>query len=67
VHTRLILLIVLGLAAWGIFHAVGAYRFNHDPRRAWVVLVCVSAFVAFWLGLLALRKYSGRGARRPPE
>ena len=49
--TRAIAFVVLGVLAWGLFHAVGAYRFNHDPRRAFVVLACVLGFLAFW-GLL---------------
>jgi len=48
--------IVAGIVAWGVFHAVGAYRFNHDPRRAAVVFGCVVAFVAFWWGMSAARR-----------
>ncbi len=46
--TRAIAFVVLGVLAWGIFHAVGAYLFNHDVRRALVVLVCVLGFLTFW-------------------
>jgi uncharacterized membrane protein HdeD (DUF308 family) len=48
---RLIALLIAAVLAWGIFHAIGAYRFNHDPRRAIMVLACVLGFLAFW-GLL---------------
>src|SRR5687767_1483246 len=48
---RLIVLLIAAVLAWGIFHAIGAYRFNHDPRRALMVLACVLGFLAFW-GLL---------------
>jgi uncharacterized membrane protein YqjE len=53
---RLMLLIVLGLVAWGAFHAWGAYRLNHNPWRAVMVLACVGAFLGFWFLLLARRK-----------
>jgi CHASE2 domain-containing sensor protein len=48
--------IVLAIIAWGIFHAVGAWQFNHDPRRAVVVLVCVATFLGFWMTMLAVRQ-----------
>jgi len=42
--------------AWGTFHAIGAWRFNHNPLRAVVVLVCVGGFLGFWMTMLAVRK-----------
>jgi len=53
---RLITWIMLGIVAWGVFHAVGAWRFNHDPRRLVVVLGCVAAFLGFWLAMLSARR-----------
>jgi drug/metabolite transporter (DMT)-like permease len=53
---RWIVLLVAALAAWGLYHAVGAYLFNNDLRRGLVVLVCMGLFLAFWLSLLLLRK-----------
>ena len=47
---------MVGVAAWGVFHAVGAYRYNHDPRRAFMVIGCVVAFLAFWWVMLTSRK-----------
>jgi CHASE2 domain-containing sensor protein len=44
---------MLGIVAWGLFHAIGAWRLNHDPRRLLVVLACVAAFLGFWLTMLA--------------
>lgn len=55
-HRGWIALIVVGLVAWGIFHAIGAYQFNHNPWRAAVVVACSAAFVAFWLAMLASRR-----------
>lgn len=52
---RLIVLIILGVLAWGVFHAVGAYRLNHDVRRPLVVLGCTLAFLGFWLVMLRSR------------
>ena len=57
---RAIAMVVTGILAWGVFHAVGAYRFNHDPRRGLVVLACVVAFLAFWGILLWNRARSLR-------
>jgi CHASE2 domain-containing sensor protein len=50
---RIILWIMVGVVAWGLFHAIGAWRLNHDPRRMLVVLGCVAAFLGFWLTMLA--------------
>jgi len=41
---------------WGIFHAIGAWRLNHNPLRAVVVLACVGAFLGFWMTMLAVRQ-----------
>jgi len=53
---RLLRAIMLGIVAWGVFHAIGAWRLNHDPRRMLVVLGCVAAFLGFWLAMLAARR-----------
>ena len=45
-----------GIVVWGVFHAIGAWRFNHNPLRAVVVLACVAAFVGFWMTMLAVRQ-----------
>ena len=52
---RLIVWIMLALVAWGVFHAVGAWRLNNDVRRLFVVLACVAAFLGFWGVLLAAK------------
>jgi predicted permease len=59
--TRLIALLIAAVLVWGAIHALGAYLFNHDLRRAAVVLACVFGFLGFW-GLLLWRR---RGARPP--
>jgi CHASE2 domain-containing sensor protein len=53
---RIIRWLVLAILAWGGFHAIGAWRFNHDPRRGLVVLGCVAAFLGFWMTMLAVRQ-----------
>ena len=53
---RIIGWVVLAILAWGIFHAVGAWRFNHNPLRPVVVLACVGAFLGFWMAMLAVRQ-----------
>ncbi|MFM7207306.1 MAG: hypothetical protein ACKO4T_11645 [Planctomycetaceae bacterium] len=50
---RTIGLIMAGIVAWGGFHAIGAWRLNHDPRRMLMVLGCVAAFLGFWAVMLA--------------
>ena len=45
-----------GLTVWGIAQAIGAYSFNHDPRRPLIVLACVGAFLGFWISLLVVFK-----------
>lgn len=55
---RAIWLIMAGVLAWGVFHAVGAYlnyAENSNPWRFVVVLGCVLAFLAFWATMLAAR------------
>lgn len=46
---------MLALLAWGVFHAVGAYRLNHNPWRGLVVLACSLVFLGSWALLLAWR------------
>jgi hypothetical protein len=48
--------IVLAIMAWGIYHAIGAYRLNHHPMRPVMVLVCVGGFLGWWLLLLKFRR-----------
>lgn len=52
-RARIIRWVVAGIVVWGIFHAIGAWRLNHDPRRMLVVLGCVAAFLGFWAVMLA--------------
>jgi ABC-type antimicrobial peptide transport system permease subunit len=54
-RVRAIALIVVGLLAWGVFHAIGAYRMNDNPWRALVVLGFSLSFIVFWMALLAWR------------
>jgi hypothetical protein len=54
-----ILIIMVCVLGWGVFHALGAY-FNFEPNRSnpWrgvMVLGCVAAFLAFWGLMLAHR------------
>jgi hypothetical protein len=57
--------IMAAVLAWGIFHAVGAYRYNHNPLRAVMVLGCVVGFLTFWGVMLASRR--ARLARQAKE
>jgi hypothetical protein len=52
---RLIVLLAAALALWGLYHAVGAFLFNHDVRRGLVVLACMAAFLGWWLLLVRYR------------
>lgn len=64
--SRPFLIIMLGVAAWGLFHAFGSYYggidrsgdnfLRHDWRRFAVVAAFVVAFLAFWGVMLASRR-----------
>ena len=58
---RILAWIMTALVAWGVFHAVGAWTLNHDLRRPAVVLVCMAAFLGFWLLMLRGRERRLRG------
>jgi hypothetical protein len=51
-----LVLIAVSVAAWGVFHAIGAYQLNHNPLRAVMVLACVGAYLGFWGLMLAARR-----------
>lgn len=61
VGKRLIVAIMVGVAAWGAYQAIGAWRLNHDVRRTLVVAGCVAAFLGFWGAMLAVRARRLRG------
>lgn len=48
--------IMVAVLTWGIYHAIGAYRYNHNPMRAVMVLGCVAAYLGIWCLLLAARR-----------
>lgn len=54
--------IMAAVLAWGVFHAIGAYRFNQNPLRGVVVMVFSLTFLGFWLAMLSLRR-DRRGVR----
>ncbi|HVU88305.1 MAG TPA: hypothetical protein VHD36_13375 [Pirellulales bacterium] len=58
-------LIAVAVAAWGVFHAVGAYQLNHNWARPLMVLGCVAAYLGFW-GLM-LRSRRARLAREQKD
>jgi predicted permease len=62
---RLIILLAAALAAWGFYHAIGAFLFNHDVRRGLVVLACMAAFLGWWLLLVRYRTKKNREQSRP--
>lgn len=65
-QNRLVLvLIAVAIFAWGVYHAVGAYFFNHNPLRAVVVMACVAGFLGFWGLMLAARSRRMRKAQHP--
>ena len=53
---RLLAWLMAALVVWGLFHAVGAWTLNHDPRRPLIVIACMAAFLGFWLAMLAVRR-----------
>ena len=63
--------VVIGLAAWGIFHTVGAYQGAEpddvDIRRSLVVAVSFALFMGFWGLMLWLRSAKLRQEERERE
>jgi uncharacterized membrane protein HdeD (DUF308 family) len=60
----LFLWIGAGVGAWGVFHAIGAYRLNHNPWRAVMVLGCVAMYLGAWWLLLKRRAGVRNGGRQ---
>ena len=58
-HKPILFTVVIGLAAWGLFHTVGAYQGAEpddvDIRRSLVVAVSFGLFMGFWGLMLWLR------------
>jgi hypothetical protein len=57
---RVLWLIFAAVLIWGLYHAVGAYRFNHNPYRPLVVVACVGGYLAIWALLLWRRRSRGQ-------
>jgi len=53
---NMVRLIMGAVLVWGVFLAVGAYRFNHNPARPAMVMACVLGFLGFWGLLLRTRR-----------
>lgn len=53
---RLLAWLMAALVVWALFHAVGAWTLNHDPRRPLIVIACMAAFLGFWLAMLSARR-----------
>lgn len=60
VGKRIILFIMLGLTAWGIYHTVGIFRSEEDASKAMVkaavVFVAMALFLGWWGALLFVFK-----------
>ena len=58
-YGTLLATVVIGLAAWGVFHTVGAYQGvepdDVDIRRSLVVATSFTLFMGFWGLMLRLR------------
>ncbi len=61
-----IAVIAVAVAAWGVFHAIGAYRLNHNPARPLMVLGCVAAYLVFWGLMLRSRRVRLERQRKEP-
>jgi hypothetical protein len=48
--------IFLGLAAWGVYLAIGDYLSNHNLLRSITTIACVAIFLGIWLTALAVRR-----------
>jgi hypothetical protein len=57
VHQRtLAKLIVISVLCWGAFHAVGAYRLNHNPARPVVVLAFSLLFLGAFMAVFRISR-----------
>ena len=70
-HGPLLATVVIGLAAWGLFHTVGAYQGaepdDADIRRSLVVAASFALFMGFWGLMLWLRSARLRRERQQQE
>lgn len=55
-QNRGIVLIMLALVAWGTFLALGAFLFDFDARKFYIVAGAFGAFLMFWLLLLVTHR-----------
>jgi uncharacterized iron-regulated membrane protein len=62
---RVLWIIMAAVLAWGIFHAVGAYLYNHYWGRPAVVLLCVATFLGWWAWLLRRRAAAEARSQKP--
>jgi hypothetical protein len=51
-NRALLTTIVVALAAWGAYAAIGSYLYNLNPWRAVIVLACMATFLGLWMILL---------------
>lgn len=56
-NRQIILWIIAGLVAWGVYLAVGDYLRNQNLLRSLMTIGCVAAFLAVWLIALAMRRH----------
>lgn len=54
--------ILAALVVWAVLHAIGAYFFNHNLWRSFVVVASFALFIGMWLSAILLRER--RNARR---
>ena len=55
-------LIMGGMAVWGVYVAIGAYLYNHNPWRGVIVMACVGLFIGSWALLLRTQKRRGKSS-----
>ncbi len=57
---RVLWIIMAAVLAWGTFHAIGAFLYNHYWARPAMVLLCVGTFLAWWAWLLRRKNAAER-------
>jgi hypothetical protein len=55
-NRQILTAIVLGLAAWGVYLAIGDYLANQNLLRCIATIACVAIFLGIWLTALAIRR-----------
>jgi len=55
-NLRLTFVLIIAVALWGIYLAVGATLFNQDARKGYIIFGCTVAFLTMWGYVIAFKR-----------